>query len=46
VAAARPDAIGHPMTAISMTHAGKPGIQHPSGRPGFRASLTMEDCAG
>ncbi|MGH9248244.1 MAG: NAD-dependent epimerase/dehydratase family protein [Acidimicrobiales bacterium] len=29
VAAARPDAIVHQMTAISMTHAGKPDIKHP-----------------
>jgi nucleoside-diphosphate-sugar epimerase len=29
VAAARPDAIIHQMTAISMTHAGKPDIKHP-----------------
>jgi nucleoside-diphosphate-sugar epimerase len=29
VAAARPDAIVHQMTAISMAHAGKPDIKHP-----------------
>jgi nucleoside-diphosphate-sugar epimerase len=29
VAAARPDAIVHQMTAISMTHAGKPNLKHP-----------------
>lgn len=29
VAAARPDAIVHQMTAISMTHAGKPDLKHP-----------------
>ncbi|MGA8248527.1 MAG: NAD(P)-dependent oxidoreductase [Nocardioides sp.] len=29
VAAAQPDAIVHQMTAISMTHAGKPDIKHP-----------------
>jgi nucleoside-diphosphate-sugar epimerase len=29
VAAARPDAIVHQMTAISMAHAGKPDIRHP-----------------
>jgi nucleoside-diphosphate-sugar epimerase len=29
VAAARPDVIVHQMTAISMTHAGKPDIKHP-----------------
>src|SRR3954470_2646327 len=29
VAAARPDAVVHQMTAISMTHAGKPDIKHP-----------------
>lgn len=29
VAAARPDAIVHQMTAISFTHAGKPDIKHP-----------------
>ncbi|WP_147917227.1 NAD-dependent epimerase/dehydratase family protein [Ruania zhangjianzhongii] len=29
VAAARPDAIAHQMTAISVTHAGKPDLKHP-----------------
>ncbi|MGW0413803.1 NAD-dependent epimerase/dehydratase family protein [Streptomyces collinus] len=29
VAAARPDAVVHQMTAISMAHAGKPDIKHP-----------------
>ena len=29
VAAARPDAVVHQMTAISVTHAGKPDIKHP-----------------
>jgi nucleoside-diphosphate-sugar epimerase len=29
VAAARPDAIVHQMTALSMTHAGKPDFKHP-----------------
>src|SRR5215207_5207528 len=29
VAAARPDAIVHQMTAISMAHAGKPDLKHP-----------------
>ena len=29
VAAAHPDAIVHQMTAISLTHAGKPDIKHP-----------------
>src|SRR3954452_5072483 len=29
VAAARPDVIVHQMTAISVTHAGKPDIKHP-----------------
>jgi nucleoside-diphosphate-sugar epimerase len=29
VAAARPDAVVHQMTAISMSHAGKPDIKHP-----------------
>jgi nucleoside-diphosphate-sugar epimerase len=29
VAAARPDALAHEMTAISLSHAGKPDIKHP-----------------